>query len=305
MPLHLDYRPQTLDELFGNDEIKNSLKSIFSREDKPHAYLLSGPSGCGKTTIGRIIANMLGCEELDFFEYNSANSRGIDTIRSITENANYSALGGSIKVYLLDEAHQVTGPAANALLKVLEDTPKHVYFILCTTEPEKLLKTIHTRCTSYQVKLLSDKQIKGLLDWVLKGERIKDFPKKVIDEIVRAAEGCPRQALVILDSVIDIEDEDKAIAAVSAVKIGEAVVIDICRGIIGKEKWDTMRVKVKEVLASTEPEKLRYAILGYFSAILLNSKTHDRASDIIDLFSENTYSSGRAGIINAIYLACK
>ena len=305
MPLHISYRPTTLDELIGNDSIRSSLKTLLAREDRPHAFLFTGPSGTGKTTLGRIIANMLHCEFEDLQEFNSANTRGIDTIREISQNSHYSALIGKVKVYVLDEFHQVLAAAANALLKVLEDCPKHVYFILCTTEPDKLLATIRNRCTTYQTSLLTNIQMQKLLNWVLKKEGVNDFSEKVLKEIVRVSEGCPRQALVVLDSVIDIVDEKEALEAVSFVTVGEAEVIDICRAIMNKQSWKSIKGKVKEVLSKTEPEKLRYAVLGYMSSVLLSKDNDDRISELIDIFSENSYSSGRAGVINQIYLSCK
>lgn len=309
MPFHLDYRPQTLDDVVGNDAIKDSLRTIFAREDRPHAYLFTGPSGCGKTTFGRIIKTMLECSDSDFMEMNSANSRGIDTVRDISQNCHYSPMDGKVKVYLLDEAHQFTGPAAQALLKFLEDTPKHVYVILCTTNPEKLLRTIHTRCTTYQVKPLDENQTRELIEHVIvtEGIKLKEFPKSVIDEIVLVAEGCPRQALVILDQVIDIVDEKAALNTVATMnfgEFGEAEVIDICRAIYKGESWNSFKGKVKTVTENVEPERIRHAILGYMSAILL-SKADDRASQIIDLFSENTYDTGKVGIVQACYESTK
>jgi len=302
MPLHIDYRPQDLDELFGNDSLKSSLLSILTREDIPHAFLLTGPSGCGKTTIGRIIKNMLKCSDEDFYEINSSNNRGIDTIRDIAQAVNYAPIISDCKVYLCDEVHGWTKPAMEAILKLLEDCPSHVYFVLCTTDPDKLLKTILTRCTTYQVKPLMDKDMMGLLNWVLDCED-KKIPASVMKEIVRVSDGCPRQALVTLDQVIDIKDEKEALAAVEAVSIGEAEVLDICKHLISKGDWNSIRGKVKLILNTTEPEKLRYAVLNYMKAVLLNSKSHNRASEIIDLFSENTYASGKAGITNMIYLS--
>jgi DNA polymerase-3 subunit gamma/tau len=288
------------------------LKSIFARKkDKPHVYLLQGPSGCGKTTIGRILSTMLNCSEMDFREYNSSNTRGIDTIREISQNAYYAPTDGSVKVYLLDEVHQLTKDAQNAILKILEDCPNHVFFILCTTEPEKLLKTIHTRCTTYQVKPLTDAEIKGLINRVLRNEIVEGFPENVIDEIVRVAEGCPRQALVILDQVIDIEDDKKALEAVFYLTVGEAEVLEICQGIMKNKSWKELKGRVDLVLKNTEPEKLRYAILGYMQAVLLDvrgfSKPNDyeKASALIELFSENTYSGGKALLVSKIYNACK
>ncbi len=305
MPLHIDYRPRTLDEVIGNDDVRESIKSVFGREDRPHTFLFIGPSGCGKTTMGRIIAKMAGCSNYDFKEYNAANTRGIETIREISQTCHYAGMESKVKVYLIDECHQLTGPAAEATLKILEDTPPHVYFILCTTEPEKLSRTMLTRCTTYQMRLLSNEEINKLINWVLISEGLSNsFSKEVIKEIVRVSEGCPRQALVILDQVIDIEDEKKAMKAVSTISVGSAEVIEICRLLLQGTSWEVMKDKVKMVLQGTESEKLRYAIIGYMSAVLLNSKSNDRASNLIDLFGENTYSTGKPGIVNMIYLAC-
>ena len=300
------YRPGSLKDIVGNKSIVDSLKTFKERKEGiPHSFLLVGPSGAGKTTLSRIISSeILDCKESDLREINCSNTRGIDSAREIIVNSHYAPLEGKVKVYILNEVHKSTNEFQNAMLEILEEPPKHVYFILCTTEPEKLLKTIHTRCTTYQTKLLNVKEMNYLLNSVLALEGVLEFPKKVIDEIVRVSEGCPRQALVTLDAVIDIMDDEEALEAVSAVTIGEAEVIDICRGVVNNEPWKTLRVKVKNVLLTSDPEKIRYAILGYLGAILLNSDTgNDRISALIDVFSENTYNSNKAGISNMIFIA--
>jgi DNA polymerase III gamma/tau subunit len=307
MPLHIDYRPRTLDEVIGNDGIKESIYSVFTREDKPHTVLMCGPSGSGKTTIARIIATMLGCDSEDILEYNSANTRGIDTIRNIVENCQYAPLKGKYKVYILDEAHKITNDAQNALLKVLEDTPKHVFFIICTTDPEKLITTVKKRCMTFEVKGLAAPQMTKLLNDTVKSEGIDDFPKSIITEIVKTAEGCPRQALVLLDSVIDIEDEVAALRAISESTATETASIDLCRLLLDtrKGKWADARFLLKGL--PDDPEKVRYSILGYMAAVLISDgcKDPDHVSGIIDQFTESFMYSGKGGLYNAVFNACK
>jgi DNA polymerase-3 subunit gamma/tau len=194
---------------------------VFLRpaEKRSRVFLLIGPSGCGKTTIARIIKRELGCSDFEYSEINAADKRGIDFIREIILDCGFLPLFGRVKLLVLDEVHQLTTEAQNALLKVLEDTPEHVYFVLCTTEPENIIETIKTRCATYRVNPLPHPEIRGLLDWVCKEEK-----KKVRDELLEAiskvCNGSLRQALVLLDQVIDIDDPKKALKIVAHSTVG-------------------------------------------------------------------------------------
>jgi DNA polymerase-3 subunit gamma/tau len=306
MPLHLDYRPKNLEELKGNDAIKSSLSTVLGRNDKPHAFLLHGPTGCGKTTIARIIALTLKCDPAAVYEYNSSNTRGIDTIREIDSTCRYAPLEGNYRVYVIDECHKLTNDAQNAFLKLLEDTPKHVFFILCTTEPEKLIKTIHTRCTAYQVKTLKDAEMRDLLVSVLARENVEGYPVAIINKIIQMAEGCPRQALVMLDSVVDITEDDKAIAVLHQSMPEDATTKQICQLLLqpsSDDKWSKMAALIKAF--DGEPESARYAIMGYLSAVLLNSKRNDRVSSMLEYFLNSFMYTKKSGLVAALYLACK
>lgn len=310
MPLHIDKRPNHIDKLIGNEGIKESIKSVFTREDKPHSVLLIGPSGCGKTTIARIIASMVGCMPEDVQEYNSSNTRGIDTIREIQQNSQFAPLRGKVKVYIIDECHKLTGDAQNAILKLLEDTPKHCYFLLCTTDPDKMLKAIRTRCMTFEVKSLAGPQLTKLVEDTIVSEGIPltDFSKEVIKAIVKNADGCPRQALILLDSVIDIEDEETALKAVSEAKATEVASIDVCRTLL-----DTRTNRFEDIvfllknLNDSDEEKMRHSIRGYMYTVAISDQCKDRGRviAILDCFAESYMYVGKGALLSSCYYACQ
>ena len=302
--LHIKYRPKTLDEIVGNDSVVEALRVLLqNKEGFPHSLILSGESGCGKTTIARIIKSELGCSDMDFKELNIADIRGIDSARDIINNCKQRPLFGNVKIYLMDEIHQATKDAMNTLLKILEDTPKHVYFILATTDPNKLLKTIRTRCKEFTVSPLDTRQIRFLLNSIYNKEGLEPYVN-VVDKISRMCDGSPRKALVLLGQVIEMSSEEQALQAIESATIEEAKVIDLCRMLMSNKsnKWKDCKILLKNI--NEDPEKVRYAILGYFRSVLLN-KGDLQSAKIMSLFFENFMYSGKAGLIYSCFLACQ
>lgn len=300
MSLYIKHRPQSLGEVIGNEALVNSLKSLLQREEGiPHSFLFTGPSGCGKTTVGRILANELGCSPEDFKEIDSADFRGIDSVREIRKQARFSPINGPCRVWLLDEVHKMTNDAQNALLKALEDTPSHVYFILCTTDPQKLLKTIKTRCSPYEVESLDSRQLVKLIRQTAKSEG-KSIPKDVRQQIAKDSLGSARQALVLLDKIIDLP-EDEMLAAAEKSAEEESEVIELCRILMNpKCNWKNVSKVLKGI--NQEPESVRRAVLGYFSAVLLNSGK-PIAAHVIECFQDHFYDSGKAGLVLSCFQA--
>jgi DNA polymerase III subunit gamma/tau len=253
--------------------------------------------------MARIIKNELGCSDRDFFEYNSANVRGIDTIREIGMNCRFAPSKGPVKIYLLDEAHKMTNDAQNALLKLLEDTPTHVRFILATTDPDKLLKTIKTRCSTYQVGSLPRVKLLQLMKRVCDQEKV-DVSSEVLKRIADVSRGGPRQALVLLDQVMDIADEELAIQAVIDNSVDEVKVLELCRILMKPRKsWKEVADMIRS-LENVEVENSRYAILGYLSSVLLN-KEDERVLAMIEIFTPSWMYSGRAGLVASCFMAYK
>lgn len=300
MSLYLKYRPTSLDEIVGNDELVISLKSMLTDTDTcPHSFLLVGPTGCGKTTIGRIIASELGCIGSDFKEVDSADFRGIDTIREVRNQSQYMAAEGSVRVWLMDECHKMTNDAQNALLKALEDTPSHVYFILATTDPQKLLPTIKGRCSTFNVKTLHETQMMKLLRRVVKAEG-KTLSKVVYEQIVQDSFGHPRNALQTLDQVLRVDSEIQLATAKRAAE-EQSESIELCRALIGKRGWKEIST-ILEGLKEQDAESIRRHVMGYCQSVLLKSTNH-HAAFVLECFLEPFYNSGFPGLVFAAYSA--
>lgn len=288
-PLHIEFRPQSFDEFIGNEVIVKSLLSSLSRTQ---TYLLHGQRGCGKTTLARLIAQKLKINKNDIYEIDAADKTGIDDARQLKINASLAPLSGNKKIYILDECHRLSGNSMDSLLKILEEPPKHCYFVLCTTDPAKVSATIKSRSKMYEVKPLKDKDAFKLLDWICDEEKIK-ISDKVKDAIIDECKGIPREIVIALDSIRDIDDEDEAIELIQSEKENPQI-IDLCRALLKKEKWSSIGTILKDL--KDEPESIRYAVLGYMSSVLLNSG-NAQAAFVIHCFSESFIYSKRAGLI--------
>ncbi|RKZ35231.1 MAG: hypothetical protein DRQ49_19750 [Gammaproteobacteria bacterium] len=305
MSLQVQYRPKSFKTFIGNEHVIESLSAILQREQPPAAFLFTGMGGTGKTTIGRIVARMLKCKKTGFKELNSADDRGIDGIRKIINGMKYAPLDGGKKVILLDEAHMLTKPSQEALLKALEEPPKHIHFIVCTTNPETLKQTFKRRCHAYELEPLKNSDLQKLLKRVLRKEgRIDAVSSEVRDKISELADGSAGQALKLLDQVIDMDDTERAINTLQSAGTSESEVIDICRTLCHynmpeKTKW----AKIKKMLKvyKGDGESARRPIAGYLSAILLNNGGDDVAYMLENFTEKNFFDSGKAGLVLACY----
>ncbi len=220
--LALKWRPQTFDEVAGQEAIGQTLKNAIDSGRTAHAYLFTGPRGVGKTSTARILAKALNCEKgptsnpdntcdacreittgrsLDVLEIDGASNRGIDDIRELRESVRYAPAGGRTKVYIIDEVHMLTTDAFNALLKTLEEPPSHVVFVLATTEPLKVPATIVSRCQRFDFARLRMRDTLGRLHTICSAEGI-EISEDALSLIARRAEGSMRDALTLLDQVI-------------------------------------------------------------------------------------------------------
>jgi len=203
---------------------------------------------------------------------------------------------------LVHNCHRATADAQSAMLKPFEDTPKHVYFILCTTEPGKVLKTIKTRCTEIQVEPVENRDLFSYLSGVCKSEEF-NVSKEVLKAIMKAADGSVRKALVMLEQAANLEDEEEQLKAVNKPAEEEATTIELCHALL-ERNWKNCSNILKALKEQkAEAESVRYAVLGYMSAVLLNSGKSTPAY-VMECFSENTYDTKFNGIVLMTYQAC-
>ena len=222
------WRPQSFDDVVGQDQVTTTLKNAITAGRLAHAYIFAGPRGVGKTSTARILAKSLNCQKgpavipcnkcvscveitearsLDVIEIDGASNRGIDDIRALRENVKFSPVQGKFKIYIIDEVHQITSEGFNALLKTLEEPPAHVKFIFATTQPKKILSTIISRCQFLEFKRITNLKIIEQLKQISTSENLK-VEEAVFLALAKASDGSLRDAESMLDELVSFAQGD-------------------------------------------------------------------------------------------------
>src|SRR5438477_433622 len=271
------YRPQSFDEVIGQEHVTRTLKNAIELQRIAHGYIFSGHRGIGKTTIARILAMSLNCRAgdgpapepcgecdscreiragnaVDVIEIDAATNRGIDEIRELREAARYRPARDRFKIYILDEAHQITDAAFNALLKTLEEPPGHVVFMLATTQPEDIPQTIRSRCQHFSFRAVRFEQIVQQLKDLSAKENIA-ADEDALALLAEAGDGSMRDALSILDQAI-ASSEGKLTADSVRQLIGAApsgVLEEIMQAVARSSSEDVLRLADKLLTEGHSP----------------------------------------------------
>lgn len=295
--LYREYRPKTFDEVLGQDRVTDVLRNQVKTGKISHAYIFSGERGTGKTSCAKIFAKAINCKNpingspclecenckaiedettIDVVEMDAASNRRIDDIRNLKDNVIYPPNKLKYKVYIIDEAHMITREAFNALLKIMEEPPSHLIFILATTEIDKVPKTILSRVQKFEFSKISDRQIKEQIDKVLSDRNIS-IENEAIELIIKKANGAMRDALSILDQVVSFGTDSYSLAEVENILgVVDFYEVDkLTQSIITKDSKKSLE-SLFNLRNNNKPNKdILDALISYFNDIMIFKLTND------------------------------
>ena len=302
------WRPQTFSEIVGQEYVVKTLQNAISKNRISHSYIFCGPKGTGKTSLARVFAKGLNCEKgptsnpcnkcsnclsiaagtnVDVIEIDAASNRGIDDIRDLREKVKYLPVNLRKKVYIIDEAHQITPAAFNAFLKVLEEPPEHVIFIMATTEPHEVLPTIMSRCQRFDFEPVPVDKIKKRLIDIASSEDI-EINDAAVNLIARYADGSLRDADGILEQLSSFEDKKITVDDVTSLLgiIDQDLLFELANIFLEKNLNQSI-LFIQRVIASNYNLRVFTTEFLEHLYILYTIKNYDKPMDILDIAEDD------------------
>lgn len=318
--LYRKYRPKVFADVIGQEHIIRTITNAIAQNITSHGYLFSGPHGTGKTTIARLLAKSLNCQNrkqaefepcnkcqsclevnqgnaLDLIEIDAASNRGIDEIRELKEGIMFRPAKSKYKVFIIDESHQLTKEAANALLKTLEEPPAHAVFILATTEIHKMIPTIQSRCQTFTLRKLAVLEIVKRLEKILKAEKVS-FEKQALDLIALSAGGAVRDAESLLDEVVSFTGQgEKIIKETVQVLLGsadKAVIFKFLNFLVNKQTKEAIELINTVIYQGVDLAEFIKTLIEYLRQIMLLKINSQLQSPIFAILSNEEQEALRA-----------
>jgi len=296
--IHVEHRPERLGEIWGNSESIRTLQNIFKQANHDQTFLFHGTRGCGKTTTARACAKELGVDSGNIEEINIADQRNIDDARALIAGLDFPPLEGK-RVYILDECHMANDFWSNALLKSLEEPPSWAYFFLCTTDPQKLKKTIRSRCQEFLFEPLAFRTLSVKVRQLM-ADNNWELEDIQVSQIVENSEGIPRDALKLLGKVLQAAPDDRNRLLQDSVQESESH--NLAQALLKKDIKSAMAA-AKDQKAPGAEEKIRRGIMGYMAMLMEKGPTNpqfQRAYEVFYSFKDPFYNQGWPGLIFAI-----
>lgn len=294
--LYRKYRPESFADVREQEHVTKALEGALKKNAIPHALIFAGPRGTGKTSTARIFASMIGASAVDIYEIDAASNRGIDDIRELKEGVHTLPYESDYKVYIIDEVHMLTKEAFNALLKTLEEPPKHAVFILATTEYDKLLDTITSRCQVFKFKAPTRAMLRDVVLDVAKKEKFK-LTNDGADLIAIAADGSFRDALGITEKVIIASSDTKADADEVAAIVGApkgALLMEVIDALHKKDTEQGLRAIENVVNENVDMKLFMRLLLERIRVVILLRHSPSDAEVVLGQFAEDDVSAIRA-----------
>ena len=317
--LYRKYRPKIFADVEGQEHVVRTVTNAIAQNTASHGYLFSGPHGTGKTTIARLLAKSLNCQNrqegefepcdkcqscleinqgsaLDLIEIDAASNRGIDEIRDLKEGIRFRPAKSKYKVFIIDESHQLTKEAANALLKTLEEPPSHAVFILATTEIHKMIPTIQSRCQTFTLRKLSASEISKRLEGILKKEKVS-FDKQALDLIALSASGAARDAESLLDEVVSFTKQgEKVTQETVQALLGSAdktIIFQFLNFLFNKQTKEAIELINNIIHQGIDLEEFTKSLVQYLRQIMLLQINSDLQSPMFAFLSQEEQESLR------------
>ena len=332
LALYRTYRPGKFADVIGQDHVTEPLKRALASDRTHHAYLFSGPRGCGKTSSARILARSLNCANgptaepcescpscvdlapngngsLDVIELDAASNRGIDQARELREQAMYAPAGSRFRIYIIDEAHQLTTEAANALLKLVEEPPAHLRFIFATTEPEKLLSTIRSRTHHYPFRLVPTSILQDHLAKVCEAENVQADPA-ALALAAKAGAGSVRDALSVLGQLVGGAGKDGITYEDAVTQLGftsDSLIDDVINSLLNEDGATLFKVIDNVVSSGHDPRRFATDLLERLRDLIILNAAPEAAehglihqpADRIETLKQQANALGGAALTRA------
>ncbi len=299
------WRPQTFDDVVGQDNVVQTLKNAIKNNRLAHAYIFAGPRGVGKTSTARILAKSLNCQtannlnpcgkcpscleiaegrSLDVIEIDGASNRGIDDIRVLRENVKFSPVAGKFKIYIIDEVHQITSEGFNALLKTLEEPPPYVKFIFATTHPQKIPSTIISRCQFLEFRRISNLNIIKQLREIACAEKI-DVQDDVLLALAKASDGSMRDAESLLDELVSFTKADIKLSDVYSVLgvVEQEYLFEMAQKLIKKDAASAIQFLDQLLDRGKEPGQLLINLIEHYRNLMIVKVSSTNQEKLLDL----------------------